>query len=401
MIAWINRAISRVPRWFWTQVLPAAVVTRLMLIGVAWLGFYFWPQPVKPEPHKIEIRADGKTHPVGRYISPDEHPLLNMWCRWDSYWYLEIARIGYTFSQTSPSSSAFYPTYPLTLRVVHSISRWPRNYAGRAAAGILVSNISLLVALCYLYRLVRLDFDESIAARSVWYLSIFPMTLFLSAIYTESLFLALTIAAFYYARRQHWITAGILGAFAAAGRGPGVVLAVALAFEYLAQKRFRLREIRWDVLSIGLVPLGVAVFGVYLALRFHEPWAMLKSHDPWTHHVSWPWQPIWRAFHDDVLQGDTASMVDLLSFFSFVVLSIFAALRLRGSYTVYAIISLLFVLSFGFLSSMPRYGLVVFPFIIILALFGRNPVFHRSYIIVSSVLAAYFMIIFSQWGWVA
>ena len=105
------------------------------------------------------------------------------------------------------SNVAFFPLYPNLIRVVHYLVPLSGD-AGWLLVGITVSNAALVVALIYLYQLVRLDFDQSTAARTVLYLCVFPTTLFLSAVYSESLFLALIVSAFYYARSGRWLVVG-------------------------------------------------------------------------------------------------------------------------------------------------------------------------------------------------
>jgi len=62
------------------------------------------------------------------------------------------------------------------------------------------------------------------------------------------------------------------------------------------------------------------------------------------------------------------------------------------------VVSVLFISSWGDLTSAPRFGLVIFPIVIALALLGHNKGFKRTYIVVSAVLAAISMVVFSQWG---
>jgi Gpi18-like mannosyltransferase len=57
-----------------------------------------------------------------------------------------------------------------------------------------------------------MDFDETLVSRAITYLLIFPTTFFFSGVYSESLFLALTVAAFYYARTNRWLLACVLAA---------------------------------------------------------------------------------------------------------------------------------------------------------------------------------------------
>ena len=81
-------------------------------------------------------------------------------------------------------------------------------------------------------------------------------------------------------------------------------------------------------------------------------------------------------------------------------LTTFTAFRLRLSYAVYAIVTVLFITSWGFLTSVPRFGVVIFPIIIALALLGRSDGFNRAYLTISGCIAAYCMFLFSHWGWV-
>jgi len=78
-------------------------------------------------------------------------------------------------------------------------------------AGIVISNVSLLIACIILYRLAKLDADEAFALRSVKFMMLFPTAFIYSGIFTESLFLALALGCFYYSRLGKWYLVGILG----------------------------------------------------------------------------------------------------------------------------------------------------------------------------------------------
>ena len=60
-----------------------------------------------------------------------------------------------------------------------------------------------------------------------------PFSFYFSAVYTESLFLALTLGAVYCARTDRWAFAGILAMFAASARNSGVLLLILLALMFL------------------------------------------------------------------------------------------------------------------------------------------------------------------------
>ena len=145
--------------------------------------------------------------------------------------YLSIADEGYRYKGVDLPSVAFFPLLPLLMRGARLIT------GDTLLAGLLVANLALAAAAILLYRFVENEWGMDVAERSVWYLLIFPASFFGSAIYTESLFLLLSIAAFYFARRTRWWGAGLAGILAALTRLIGVILTPALLVEWWQQRR--------------------------------------------------------------------------------------------------------------------------------------------------------------------
>jgi Gpi18-like mannosyltransferase len=377
-------------------VVPLAV-SRAALAIIALLGFHLLRIPFKGT--KWEVATDGNVHSIAGHVSANAHPLVNMWARWDALWYLDIAKHGYWFVPGKRSSVAFFPLYPYLIRGVHRLIPLPRD-AGWLLIGIAVSNASLLVALVYFYKLVRLDYDGRTAARAVLYLCVFPTTLFLSAVYSDSLFLALVVGAFYYARTTRWLAAGALAAAAALCRAPGVLLIIPLALEYFSQKSFQWRRIRPDCLSLTIAPIALAGHVTFLRWRFGD-WNIISQAQAvkaWNRHFTLPWNTLLHSFQS---MNSGRGAWEFFFTIALLGLAIFACFRLRPSYVVYGVVSLLFITSWGALTSVPRFGIVIFPIIMALALLGDNKAFNRAYLVFSAILAAVAMVIFSQCGWVA
>src|SRR5665213_2675995 len=80
----------------------------------------------------------------------------------------------------------------------------------------------------YLYKLIEHEYNRHVAQRATFYVSIFP-----TAVYSESLFLFLTVASFYYVRERRWVLAGAFGFLAALTRSEGVLLAAPLFIEWV------------------------------------------------------------------------------------------------------------------------------------------------------------------------
>ena len=132
---------------------------------------------------------------------------IDVWGRWDSGWFLHIAQHGYV----DPShSTAFFPLYPLLIRGLGFFL-----LGHYLLAGVLISLLTSAAAFVVLWWLAGELVGEESARRSLLYLALFPTTLFLLAVYSESLYLLLSSAAFLYAVRGRFGRAGVAG-----GRSP-------------------------------------------------------------------------------------------------------------------------------------------------------------------------------------
>ena len=172
------------------------------------------------------------TAPFGYLANAIVSPLA----RWDSVWYLTIAHSGYAHIR---ERMAFFPLYPALIHVLGWIVR------SRLLAGVLISLVAFAIALYLLQQLVRLDFGEEVAPTTVLLIAFCPMAFFFSAVYTESLFLALSVGSIYAARRERWALCGVLGLLAALSRNGGIALILPTAVIYLYGAR-----------EVGAHPLG-------------------------------------------------------------------------------------------------------------------------------------------------
>ena len=149
-----------------------------------------------------------------------------MWARWDALHYIDIARHGYTGLDAGANQTAFFPFFPILIHAISSLG------IDAVTAGLLITGAASLVAARYLYLLAREGTDEKSADNAgrlaVVYLVAFPTAVYLIAPYTEAVFLAGAIPAFYYARRSEWTKVMLPAALAVATRVSGVFLLVDL-----------------------------------------------------------------------------------------------------------------------------------------------------------------------------
>src|SRR5205085_7930340 len=132
--------------------------------------------------------------------------------RWDTDFYHQIATAGYRWDRSAflHQNVVFFPLYPLLMR-------WGGALLGGhpLLAGTVISLAAFAGAMSLLYRMAVLELGEEKAWPVILLVSTYPFALVYSAVYTESLFLFLTVGAFYAMRRRHLL----LGALAVLAAG--------------------------------------------------------------------------------------------------------------------------------------------------------------------------------------
>jgi Mannosyltransferase (PIG-V) len=382
--------------------------------------------------------------------------------RWDAAWYLVIAKYGYRpdlGAFTSPRA-AFFPAYPLGLRSLASLGLPP------VLAGTLLSLVALALALYALHRLTTLEFARvgalarssgsrlaparvgrraepaEVARLAVLVTAFAPMAFYLSAVYSESLYLALSVGCFWAARHGRFAIVGVLGALAAATRSAGVLLLLPAIVLYLygpredraadavdargLRPRYRLRA---DALWLLLIPAGVGAFMLYLGLAGGDPLAPFAAQDVWSRHFAGPYLATWDGlqaafegarqllsfqvhhvyFHDTVGSPSVAAEHNLLllGFLLAAAPAVVGVWRtLPAAYGLYVLAALALPLSDPVssqpLMSLPRFLLVLFPLSMWFgAWLAERPRVRRPALAASALLLALFAAQFATWHWVA
>jgi hypothetical protein len=348
--------------------------------------------------------AEGLTRPFGA-LGDD---LVAPGARWDAVWFLRIAEDGYDADR-----AAFFPLYPLLVRVGGVLTGSP------VVAGILISLACLFGALVLLHRLVALDHGRDAARLCVLLVAVFPGAVWFSSVYSESLFLLLSIGAVYAARTGRWELAGAAGALASATRSAGVVLVVPLAVIWWRSSGRRAADAAW----IALVPAGVAAFCLVLAATGQDALAPFDAQEAWLRSFAGPLGALpdavsaaWGGARD--LLGGTpppAGAFDLrwlnlalgLTLVAVLVATAGALRRLPLAYGLYAACALALPLSYPVeghpLMSLPRFAAVLWPLHLWLALvlLERSPRARGVVVGVSLAGLAAVSAEVATWGWVA
>jgi hypothetical protein len=379
--------------------LAAFALTRLLLFGAGYFAEVALHHPAPPDATQ--------THP--------QNVVINIWSRWDSRWYLDIADNGYSYDPNAQSNVVFFPLYPLTVRAVNTLVN------DTPVAALLVSHVSLLAALIVLYQLALDVFggDDGAATRAVYYTAAFPTAFFFSAVYTESLFLLVSVTSVWAARRRWWWLAAVMAALAGATRVVGSLLWGVMVLEWLhsvgwyvtqAHTRTAWRNLwdglrrEWWVPLVSLLSLaGLGGYMLYLWRTFDDP--LLFSHAQ----VSFGRQfmtPVAVLRNDFAawLAGDIPSgyiphmvLIEPTAWLIAVALVIPVWRRFGETFALYTLLSLLIPMTSSS-QSMTRYLLVLFPLMFLFAAWGEDDLLDRAFSVGFAVLMGTFSAIFVNWA---
>jgi hypothetical protein len=364
--------------------IAACVLSRVvvLLAGFLWVSFTGeWSRSlVIRDPRYAEA-----LHGVAGY-------LVDIWAHWDGVWFVRIASNGYEH----PDSAAFFPLYPLLMRGLAPLTGG--NYV---IAGIVISLAAYGVAMVLLYKLAAKLFDPAVAAWTVVFVSWFPTSTVFSAVYSESLFLMLTLTAFWFATRRIWALAALASFFAALTRNSGILLVVPLLLLYGREAGWTWRRVRlrWPrdlcLLWLLLVPAGLVAYAAYLKVKLGNATAFSSDQSNWHRYLSDPFSTVyeggrkaaWGALriiegHSSVAPGQQGyayilyAIAPFLVFAGAVALIVLGWRKLPAAYTAWALLGLALPLLYPTvmrpLYSFHRFALLIFPLFIVAAFVTRN-----------------------------
>lgn len=382
------------------KIISVFIVWRVLLFLPLIFGNFFLPFR-----HGFEYTS------VARFTeqsNPILHFLISPWANFDGVYYLLIAGSGYTIN------AGFFPLFPLSIHIPllpFSINAFaPVQFF----LGLTLSNAYFIAALFVFYKLMKLDYKENIAIKSILFLLVFPTSFFFASVYSESLFLLLTLLSFYFARKQNWLLAGAFGGLISATRIVGIAIFPVLLYEYYIQNKssFALnKKTLTRLLPIFISPLGLIAYMIYNQAKwgslfyFVEAQGKLLNNRTVSSFVFFP-QAVYRYIKIIITVSPMQYewWVALLEFsafvFALVLLYVTIKKRVRPSYVLFAGLCFLIPISTGTFTGVPRYVAPLFPLFIGLALV-QNRAVKIAYVAISTVLLFILLMLFSRGYFVA
>lgn len=322
---------------------------------------------------------------------------LEIWNRWDAVNYVALAEHGYELDGPRRHVIVFLPLFAWCTKALHLVIG---NYI---LSALILSGVTTFSSAWLLYKLARLDYEHELASRAVWYLLIFPTSLFLHVGYADGMFLSFILASFIAARNGRWFLAGVSGALACMTRSYGFLVIPALAAEalagYVMDRRIKTAWL-WALLP-------VAGSGVYLWLNYRlagNPFYFLGVYkEIWNKQLTWPWVGLTAKLAEYATRGPFERQMVVTQEFLFVLIGVagfcVAVKKLRPSYAVWIGANLVFFTSTNFVVSVPRYVLVLFPLYFLFAMPKEKRLWHTVLSVWSLLFLALFTSLYVQSKW--
>lgn len=234
------------------------ITWRITLLFIAFLTFFFYPGYYPTFPYAQEE--------LTRLGYPE---WVYGFGNFDGVHYLRIARDLYEYQYTQ----AFFPLFPLLMKLIGG---------NLFISGLVIANLSFLVAVILFYKYIASEFDKRTAKRSVIFLLAVPTAFYFGALYTESLFFLFTIGFLILLKKEKFILAGVLAALASGTRIVGIFLFFVLLIELF----LIIRKNGWKldfkkswgmILGILISPLGLLGYMGYLYKEFGDPLLFLTA----------------------------------------------------------------------------------------------------------------------------
>ncbi len=187
---------------------------------------------------------------------------ISSFANFDGIHYLLIAKQNY-----SQWEQAFFPLYPL---LIHFIGYIIPNYL---VGALFISNISLIIGLVFLNRLLRLWNIKS--SWPLFFLLCFPTAFYFGMVYTESLFFMLFVLSLYFLQKKNYWAAGICAALSSSTRLIGIFLLIPFFFHFLTKNEDSSKNVKHATFMLKPV-----LFSPLLGLFFYMTYLWKTTGDP-------------------------------------------------------------------------------------------------------------------------
>jgi hypothetical protein len=280
----------------------------------------------------------------------------------DAWWYLDIAKNGYTvalYDSQTPRNWVFFPLYPLLLRGLDAF------FANLTLASVITNNLLFFLSLLlFSLYLEKLELDKKTSNRVLWFMSFFPASYFFSAPLTESLFLFLLVLSFLFLELKKFNYATFAVILCSLTRPTGILILPGFIAKMLTSNLPR----KTKFIHCLILPIGLSGFMYHLNTVCNNPFAWIQNQSAWGRNK----QGVFGLFSDllsfnidfiypwNFIALNTASAIFAL------LCSLFLFYKKRWHLALVVLIPILSCLNSGTVQSIFRFTNTLFPIFIVI-----------------------------------
>lgn len=335
--------------------------------------------------------------------------LITAWANFDGVHYFNVSQRGYV------DEARFLPLFPFVLALwILPLKLLAASLLPKIAAAGILSFLIFVLSILAVMRLLRLDYSSTESTQITTFLIAFPTAFFLVSVYSESLYLLLVSLSFYYARTNRWWYAVVFAAALSITRLSGVVMIGALGIEWLEQRgNNKVKIFSKDVLqlvSLLMSAIPILLYALYNKRVWGSFFYFISAHTELGNGRSvaafiTPAQTFIRylrilvSLRPNVYEWYIALLELVLALGASACVYLLWRQKIRTSYLIFAVFSLILPMFSGTFTGLPRYILPIFPlFILVLKLPNQ---LQKFFIVALLVAQAVLLAAFSQGYFVA
>ena len=277
----------------------------------------------------------------------------------DAQIYLKIAKDWYQ----TPFFLTWLPLYPFVVRafdyLIHNIR----------ISALVVSNLSFYLSLLMILVMTKRHFGSKTAWIAVTLMLFFPYSLYLHTGHSESIFLLMTVLAFFFFEKRNYLAMATFASLACIARPYGIIVVIAIAVSFII-------EICKGKFNKGMILVVLSPVSLFLFSRFN--YKMTGDWLYWIHRRSElsvggsiSLQNFW---HLNLESASRHLTVELVTFFIFLIIILASAFHKETrnkyyNYWLFAFFLIIVPLAMNNLIGYGRYVAAAFPIFVLFAIF--------------------------------
>jgi len=259
-----NNFLTLFPKKFWITFLGFIIINLLL-----YLFIYFCNNRVPFD--KFDYTVNAHHFLKDQRIEKGGFNFLRALGQYDAQWYLKTGKEGYPKSPANTNindknilnglSYAFFPLYPIILRVANNI------FNNIELSGFVLINILLVANFFSLYFVISKLYNQNCALKTVFLLFLYPFSIFFRSYFSDGLLLLLLIWFGYFLIKKKWFFVAIFLGFLTITRGTGLFMIPIFLYQLAKELKIHLITVKKTIFLVFLSTIPFLLWIIYCYIQ--------------------------------------------------------------------------------------------------------------------------------------